>query len=477
MSDGNLPGKSIVFEKTPEGACVNTFFVQILVRSIYIVGIVLTIPLCAFSQGSMNVPLLGTFNPYSATGYNDCWGYTAADGREYALLGVRNGTSIIDITDAPLLKEVAFIPSVTSLWKDIKTYQTYAYVVTDGTGEGIQIIDLSMLPDTAVLVTTFAGTDLTSHNLSIDTTNGILYAQGGAGLVRVIDLSDPENLVEIPASFEGLTHCHDILIQGHKLFISEGTSGTVSIFDVSNPAVPALLARFGPPDSGYVHNAWPSADGTLLMTTEETPGKTVKLWDISAPDTAIITDDYLAPEGLAHNVHIKGSYAYISHYKDGLRIVNISDPRNIFEEGYYDTYDSTLAGNFHGAWGAFPFFNSGKVLISDMESGLFVVHFAGSVVGAEPPQPVIPNAFSLFQNYPNPFNPKTLIPYDVLSRSQIRIVVYDLLGKEIAVLLDGVKDPGKYTLSFDSGSLPSGVYFYKMFAGNTVQTRRMMVIR
>ncbi|MEX2189151.1 MAG: choice-of-anchor B family protein [Bacteroidota bacterium] len=456
---------------------MNTFCAKILIRLTTIVGIVLTIPLFAFPQGSMNVPLLGTFNPYAATGYNDCWGYTAVNGREYALLGVRNGTSIIDITDAPILNEVAFIPSVVSLWKDIKTYQTYAYVVTDGTGEGIQIIDLSMLPDTAVLVTTFAGTDLTSHNLSIDTTNGILYAQGGAGLVRVVDLSDPENPEEIPASFDGLTHCHDILIQGNKLFISEGSSGTIAIFDVSNPASPVLLSRFGPPDSGYVHNAWPSPDGTLLMTTEETPGKTVKLWDISTADTVWMADDYLAPEGLAHNVHVKGSHAYISHYKDGLRIVNISNPNSIFEEGHYDTYDSTLAGNFHGAWGAFPFFNSGKVLISDMESGLFVVYFAGSVVKSETQKPGLPEEFSLSQNYPNPFNPATVIPYEVAMRSRVRFAVYNVLGKEIAVLLDEVKDPGAYTLSFDAGSLPSGVYFYRMSAGNTVQTRRMLFVR
>lgn len=446
-------------------------------RSSYTAGFMVLIPLLAFSQGSMNVQLLGRFNQHSAAGYNDCWGYTAPDGREYALLGVRNGTSIVDITDVPTMTEVAFIPSVTSPWKDIKTYQTYAYVVTDGSGAGIQVIDLSMLPDTAVLVTTFTGTALTSHNLSIDTTNGILYAQGGAGFIRVVDLSDPENLVEIPASFQGVTQCHDILVQNNKLFVSEGGNGTIGVFDVANPASPVLLARFGPPLSGYVHNAWPSADGSLLMTTEETPGKTVKLWNISHPDTVSIADDYLGPEGLAHNTHIKGDYAYISHYKDGLRIVNISNPSNVFEEGYYDTYDSTLAGNFHGAWGAFPFFHTGKVLISDMESGLFVVHFEGSVVKSETQASGIPGEFSLHQNYPNPFNPTTRIPYGVAARSRVRIAVYTILGKEIAVLLDDVKDPGTYTVSFNATSLPSGVYFYQMTAGNTVQTRRMMVVR
>ena len=81
--------------------------------------------------GSPNVPLLANFDNYHSTGYNDCWGYTAPDGKEYALLGVKDGTSIIDISDPNNLNEIAFIPSAYSTWKDIKTYQHYAYVVNE----------------------------------------------------------------------------------------------------------------------------------------------------------------------------------------------------------------------------------------------------------------------------------------------------------------------------------------------------------
>ena len=442
-------------------------------------GMLFLLPVFAFPQGSPNVQFLANFNPYGATGYNDCWGYTAPDGREYALLGVRNGTSVIDITDAPTLNEVAFIPSANSVWKDIKTYRTYAYVVTDGNGEGIQIIDLSMLPDTAVLVTTFAGSDLTSHNISIDTLSRVLYAQGGTGFVRVVDLADPEILAEIPASFQDLGDCHDVYSENGRLYVSEGTLGSIGVYDVSIPSEPALLRRFSIPNAGYVHNAWASADGSLLMTTEETFGKSVKLWSISDLDNVAMTDDYLAPEQLAHNAHVKGSYAYISHYKDGLRIVNISNPSNIVEEGYYDTYDGSLGGNFHGAWGAFPFFNSGKVLISDIDSGLYVVYFAGSVVVKADTltRSGPPANFSLLQNFPNPFNPATIIPYEVASRSHVHIGVYNLLGKEIAILVDNVKDPGTYSISFNAAHLPSGIYFYRMNAGGLIQTRRMLVVQ
>jgi len=122
--------------------------------------------------GSPNVPFLANFDDYHSTGYNDCWGYTASNGREYALLGVLNGTSIIDITDTDNLNEIAFIPSSNSTWKDIKTYQHYAYVVNE-TGGGLQIIDLSNLPGSASLINTWNGINA-SHNIYIDEINNIL---------------------------------------------------------------------------------------------------------------------------------------------------------------------------------------------------------------------------------------------------------------------------------------------------------------
>ena len=75
------------------------------------------------------------------------------------------------------------------------------------------------------------------------------------------------------------------------------------------PAAPNFLQRIKFPLTGYVHNAWMTADSDCLMSTEETDGKTVKLWDIRDLDNISISDDYLGPNGLAHNAHIKGNYA------------------------------------------------------------------------------------------------------------------------------------------------------------------------
>ena len=102
-----------------------------------------------------------------------------------------------------------------------------------------------------------------------------------------------------------------------------------------------------------------------------------------------------------------------------------------------------------------------------------------------------PTAFSLHQNYPNPFNPTTTIRYDVAGSggyqssgqsggqgaSHVRLAVYDLLGREVAVLVDERKAPGAYEVQFDAKGMASGVYLYRLTAGSFVQSRRMILIR
>jgi len=324
----------------------------------------------SFAQGSPNVVLLGHMDKYPAVGYSALWGYTAPDGREYALEGVQNGTSIVDVTDPSNLREIAFIPGSTSDWRELKTYQHYAYVVNE-TGGGMQIIDLSNLPNSATLAATYNGF-ATAHTLWIDQTTGILYAEGNmTEPVRVLSLANPTSPVQI--SFFGI-QCHDTVVQNNIAYISEGTRGTYGIYNVATPTAAVRIGEVVPPaPAGFAHNSWPTADGLYLMTTEENTGETVKMYDISNLGSPVLTDEYLGPSGLAHNVHIRENFCYIAHYADGLRIVDISNPFNIFEAGFYDTNPAT--GGFNGQWEVYPYFPSGKVIASDIQNGLWVFFF------------------------------------------------------------------------------------------------------
>ncbi len=408
-------------------------------------------------SGSPNVPLLANFDNYHSTGYNDCWGYTAPDGKEYALLGILNGTSIIDISDPTNLNEITFIPGPNSTWKDIKTYQHYAYVVNETSG-GMQIIDLSNLPGSAPLVSTYTGFSA-SHNIFIDEISGILYAQGSSNPVRVISLADPINPIQLTSIG---VECHDVFALNNILYVSEGNNGSIGIFDVSTPATPTLLQQLFIPSAGYVHNAWTTEDGNFLWTTEETGGKTNKLWDISDLNNISLTDEILAPDGLAHNAHIKGNYSYVSHYGDGLRIYDIADPYNIFEAGYYDTYPGA-AGGYEGAWGAFPFFSTGKILISDRSTGLYVVFFEGAA-DADSLDPKSPTNFSAYSDYNTPTSviltwtdPPELMSGTIINSSDLTIeVVRD--GILITSVAGGT---GQFT---DMGLTDGQLYEYEIYA-------------
>jgi len=90
---------------------------------------------------------------------------------------------------------------------------------------------------------------------------------------------------------------------------------------------------------------------------------------------------------------------------------------------------------------------------------------------------LIPVQYALFQNYPNPFNPSTKITYTIPELSFITLKVYDVLGKEIATLVNEEKPAGNYEVEFDSSELTSGIYFYRLQAGSFVETKKMILLK
>jgi len=323
----------------------------------------------AFSQISMNTDLVGQIDYPQFT--NDIWGYVDDSGNDYAIVGLKTGTSIVKV-EADTLIEIDMISGEDSFWRDIKTHSHYAYV-TNETGSGLDIIDLSGLPQTVRFVGTYQASFTTAHNLFI--ADGFAYVAGsnGAQGVEILDLSNPA----LPVRSGGWSadYFHDVFVLGDTLYASAASRGSVMLLDISNKAQPVLMAEVVMPDGGFVHNAWTTPDGRYLMTTQENAGLTVKMWDIRDFSHPILLDEYLSqPGNLAHNTHISGDFAYISHYGDGLRIVDISDPSLLVEVGFYDTHQNDQ-GLFEGAWGAFPFTNSGYIYVSDEENGLFVVSF------------------------------------------------------------------------------------------------------
>jgi hypothetical protein len=115
---------------------------------------------------------------------------------------------------------------------------------------------------------------------------------------------------------------------------------------------------------------------------------------------------------------------------------------------------------------------SRNVETSDCEGGA-----APAVVAASSQPQRTPRSFELAQNYPNPFNPRTEISFSVPEAGNVSLVVYDVKGRKVAVLTDRHHEPGTYTYSWDAGSLASGVYFYRIQAGQFVKIRKMILMK
>ncbi len=326
-------------------------------------------------------------DPRFNTGGSDVWGYTASDGQEYAIMGILNGTAIVSVPDLDI---VDIIPGPKEndkyYHRDMVVHGDMLYVVAEmtGTNEGLQLIDLSGLPRSAELVAVYAPEGkVRSHNLDVDAETGYLYilAQDYTG-VRIVDVSDPQEAQDV--GFIPTPNIHDIHARGDIVWIAEGTSPTFSIWDVTDKQNPQQLTQMEVPNGGYVHNIWPTDDGTHVLTTEETVGKTVKVWNVEDPEDPELVGEYLGVNKLAHNAHVMGRYAFLSHYTAGMTVIDLTDPANPVEVARHDTYAVSDSSGFAGSWGAFPYTESGYVYVSDLEGKLTVLRVKNKTSSALP---------------------------------------------------------------------------------------------
>jgi choice-of-anchor B domain-containing protein len=333
--------------------------------------------LTIYSVLPQSVTLLGSLNPYPGQKYADVWGYSAG-GREYAIMGATGGTTFIDVTDPFNPVEIIKIPGPNSFyeWRDIKIHSHYAYITTEGsgTGAGMQIVDLSQLPVTATLVNTYTTTFTTAHNLYID--NGYAYIVGAnpGGGVHILDLTNPVNPTEV-GYYGSSGYVHDIYVWNDTGYVSsEGEYATVNLTVKSNPMLIGASANL---PGIYAHSGWLTEDKRYFIACEEFNARDLTVWDLS--DRTIW--DLKVPQWQSsssspiHNVFVRGNYTHIAYYEDGYMVLDISDPENPQVAGQYDTDPTPSTGSYKGAWGCYPYLPSGNVLISDMQTGLYVFHF------------------------------------------------------------------------------------------------------
>jgi len=344
---------------------------------------------------------LGTFD--AAKGM-DIWGWTdATTNKEYAVMGLDNGTVFVDITDANNLIYLGKLPTATreSPWRDVKVYKNHAFIVSEAVGHGMQVFDLTKLRDVTTAPENFtADARYTgfgkAHNVVINEAAGFAYAVGTArddaylGGAHFINIQDPKNPIAAGGYGEnGYSHDAQVVTYngpdidyiGKEIYIGANENRVV-IADVSDKMNPVEISTINYTNTAYTHQGWFTEDqryfilGDELDETDFGFKSRTLIFDFTDLDNPALHHTYLGEtSAIDHNGYVKGDEFFLANYTAGVRVLDISgiEGKTITEKGFFDTYPSTDTADFNGVWSVYPYFLSGKIIISDTNGGLFVV--------------------------------------------------------------------------------------------------------
>ena len=339
----------------------------------------------AQAQSSQNMTLLGQWNqnPSGNIYYKDLWGYVDEENNEYAIISSLSGIHIIDVTipNQPVLVEQFQTSNVSDIY-DIKTYDRYIYALSDK-GEGLQVWDMSALPDGSVLKIYQDKTTFTSaKNSFIDHSNARLYIAGtdtrADGLI-IFDLSRPATPKSIANTSLSGGSVENLYVRDNIAYCSHGDSG-IQIYDVTSPTAPYPIAHAN--TDGHNHACWLSDIGKFMVYAENTPaGQALGLVFVdevgngALPIISTFHAPLLAPthtDNTPANIYIVGDYVFVAYHEDGVVIFDVSNFFNPTRVAYFDTSFNT---SYHGALGCnevYPFLPSGNILAIDTQSGLHI---------------------------------------------------------------------------------------------------------
>ncbi len=349
-----------------------------------------------------------TLSEMEASQGNDSWGWTdPSNGKEYAIVCLNNGTAFIDISNPENPVYLGKLPTATSnsTWRDAKVYQNHAFIVSEATGHGMQVFDLTRLRNVSNPPETFSVdfhyTDFGSaHNIVINTDSGYAYAVGARtvdGTQRLFDGGPHFINIQNPAApvneggYADDSYSHDAQVvtysgpdsdyTGREILIGSNEN-EIAIVDITDKANPINISTIGYQQIGYTHQGWFTEDQRFFLLGDELDERDVGfntrtiVFDFEDLDSPQFHMDYNGPtSAIDHNGYVKGNKFYLANYEAGLRIIDISDiASNTMEEvGFFDTFPSTNRASFSGAWNVYPFFESGNIVISDINSGFLLV--------------------------------------------------------------------------------------------------------
>lgn len=401
-----------------------------------------------------HVPVSTLANSLGNPEGSDVWGWTDPDtGKEYAIAAMTNSTAFVDITDPinPIFWGRLDSNAGNNYWRDVKIYGNYAFIVADNVGNhGMQVFDLTRLRETNQTeepeLPDLVYDEVTScHNIIINETSAIAYLLGCNtfnGGPNFVDISDPLNPVNLGGyATDGYTHDAQVVTYsgpdtdytGKEILVGSNENKVV-ILDVTDKSNVIKVSEFDYSQIGYTHQGWFTEDQRYFLLGDEEDelnfgiNTRTLVFDFQDLDNPIQINTYLGPSNaIDHNGYVKGTDFFMASYRAGMRVLDIStigETNNQFTEiGYFDTYPTNNGTGFNGAWSVYPYFDSGNIIINDIERGLFVVRKSETLGNIE----ILKDGFSIS---PNPTNKNPVIK--AAQNQQIKTVaVFNVLGRQI----------------------------------------------
>ncbi|WP_299115898.1 choice-of-anchor B family protein [uncultured Winogradskyella sp.] len=357
-------------------------------------------------MGAIDTETLGGSSASNIEG-SDIWGWTdPTTNKEYALVGLTNTTAFVDVTDPfnPIFLGRLNSSAGINFWRDVKVYNNYAFIVADNVGShGMQVFDLTRLrnvtnpPEIFTVDALYTGVG-SCHNIVINESEAVAYLVGctatnGGGPIFV-DISNPLNPTFL-GDYTAGGYSHDAQVitytgpdpdyQGREIYVgSNGNSDRVVILDVTDKSNVIPISDFTYPQTAYAHQGWFTEDQRYFILGDEIDERNfgfntkTLIFDFSDLDNPVPSANYFGPTpAIDHNGYVVGNEYYLSNYRAGLRILdisNISSTTNPMTETHFiDTYLPNDASEFNGVWSVYPYFASGNIMIGDIERGLIIV--------------------------------------------------------------------------------------------------------
>jgi choice-of-anchor B domain-containing protein len=464
------------------------------------------LPTLAFSQTiypSLNISLLGQLDPCSTvnwvapgsnTKYSGVIGWVdQQDNKEYAIIGGTDGYYFIDVSNptSPVLKHFESGINQNCLWREMKTYGKYCYMVSDDDApNGMIVADLSYLPDSIHVISKGSTILSRSHTVFIDGNKlycGYVHFSDTSTTnesMCVYSLNDPEHpafLRSLNSDDNSVWSVHDMWVQDDTVFASCGYEAlNLYHYDTIQNKFNKLANFSGYVQAGYNHSSFRTANKKTLVFADEVPANTVlKILDVSDLNNMTILDTIKSNQGATpHNPYILGdTLCFVAYYQDGLYIFDIHDPTNVSVVGFFDTHPQNGLNNgyptspttYMGAWAAYPFLPSRNILVSDMQNGLFILDASQVDIGVKEDKSASKINFSVF---PNPANEKISVNISNCKGSGL-ITLTDLAGRKLyAQRHDFNSLLNNFELNISGFS--SGIYFVSLESGNKIITKKIV---